>query len=377
MLDYKLELLQPNFDSKLTDLIIEFEKLRYTELKGTTPPHLLHELRYILHSLESINSSRIEGNQTTVIEYMESQISKSDQNNLNIREILNIEEVILFISKLSSEDIVINRMFVSEIHKRVVAGLTTEGSGTPGVYRNKNIKISQSKHTPPDYSQVSSYMDKLYEFISNNDESKYDPIKIAIAHHYFTWVHPFDNGNGRTVRILTYALLVKYKFITNFRMVNPTATFCSNRGDYYSALSSADSLTQEGKNIWCQYMLGGLIESTQKILMLCDYSLLNKRIIQPTLKKALLRAFISQDEAAILHFLSLKHFAKFSDLSIVLKSKNNSQSYHSRVIAKMLRNDLIVPIKERGRVYTLKLKNKHLMSSLIDSFRAEGLLHID
>lgn len=377
MSDYKLELFYPNFNSKLTDLIIEFEKLRHLELKGTTPPYLLHEFRKLLHTFESINSSHIEGNNTTVFDYIESQISKYKNDDLGIREIQNIEEIILYISNLPPKDIVVNRMFVSEIHKRVVAGLVTEGSESPGVYRCKNVKISQSKHIPPDYTQISSYMDKLYDFISNPDEGKYDPIKIAMAHHYFTWVHPFDNGNGRTVRILTYALLVKFNFVNNFRLINPTAAFCINRKNYYDALSNADTLTQKGKNDWCEYLLEGLIESTQKVLMLCNYNLLNNHIIQPTIKNALNRGFISQEESSILQLLSIKHQIKSSDLALIIKNKYNSPSYYSRIIAKMLQKDLITPARERGRVYVLKLKNKYLLSSLISVFKSEGLLHVE
>jgi Fic family protein len=36
---------------------------------------------------------------------------------------------------------------------------------------------------------------------------KYDLMKVALARHRFAWLHPFSNGNGRVVRLLTYAML--------------------------------------------------------------------------------------------------------------------------------------------------------------------------
>jgi len=58
-------------------------------------------------------------------------------------------------------------------------------------------------------------MEELFTFINNDDDKKYDLIKTALAHHRFVWIHPFDNGNGRTVRLFTYVLLVKLGFNIN------------------------------------------------------------------------------------------------------------------------------------------------------------------
>ena len=47
-------------------------------------------------------------------------------------------------------------------------------------------------------------MEELVAFINRRDPPKYDLMKVAIAHHRFGWIHPFSNGNGRVVRLLTY-----------------------------------------------------------------------------------------------------------------------------------------------------------------------------
>lgn len=96
---------------------------------------------------------------------------------------------------------------------------------------------------PPDYTQVPALMNELFEFTENSDSQKYDLLKIAISHHRFAWVHPFDNGNGRTVRMFTYAILMKYGFNVHIgqRLINPTAVFCNDRDKYYESLSDADN----------------------------------------------------------------------------------------------------------------------------------------
>lgn len=55
-------------------------------------------------------------------------------------------------------------------------------------------------------------MQELTAFINAADPPKYDLIKVALAHHRFGWIHPFGNGNGRVVRLLTYSLLINYGF---------------------------------------------------------------------------------------------------------------------------------------------------------------------
>lgn len=86
----------------------------------------------------------------------------------------------------------------------------------------------------PEYLLIDEYMYKLFDFINNEDGAKYDLLKIATAHHRFVWIHPFTNGNGRTVRLFTYAMLVKLGFnVSAGRILNPTDIFCNNRKDYY------------------------------------------------------------------------------------------------------------------------------------------------
>ena len=51
--------------------------------------------------------------------------------------------------------------------------------------------------------KVEDYMNELLDFVNKEDAKKFDLLKAAIAHHRFVWIHPFGNGNGRTVRLFT------------------------------------------------------------------------------------------------------------------------------------------------------------------------------
>ncbi|MDP3562334.1 MAG: Fic family protein [Legionellaceae bacterium] len=373
---YNLGLVLPTFESPLTDLIIELDHLRRLRLSGTTNPRVFFQLKHIFHLLESVGSARIEGNNTTVAEYIETKLEKNTNVPPSIKEIQNIENAMNFIEE-HAKDQPINRMFVSEMHKIIVDDLPLpprgEGDLTPGKYREKNVAIANASHIPPDYSTVPQYMDELFSFISKDDSPKYDLLKVAIAHHRFVWVHPFSNGNGRTVRLFTYAMLVKLGFNVNVgRILNPTAVFCSNRDNYYYHLGLADKGTDEGILRWCQYVLNGLRDEIQKIDKLLDYQFLQKEILLPAVNFSLERAYITEMESKILRLVVEKQVIQANDLAKIFAGKEKSEV--SRQIKKLIDKKMLTPESEGKRKYVIRFDNNYLLRSVIKILGEKGFL---
>lgn len=109
-LHYGLKLLEPSFGSQLTDLIIELDYLRRKPLVGSTHPKVFFQLKHIFHTLESIGSARIEGNNTTIAEYIETKLTETKTVPPGIKEIQNIEKAMAFIEDNVKEH-PINRAF--------------------------------------------------------------------------------------------------------------------------------------------------------------------------------------------------------------------------------------------------------------------------
>lgn len=376
--DYKLKLVEPSFGSTLTDLIIELDYLRKKPLGGSTHSNVFFQLKHIFHTLESIGSARIEGNNTTVAEYIETKLEANESVSEGIREIKNIEKAMEFIED-NIKDYPINRMFLSELHKMIVDDLLPppqgEGDHTPGLYRNVNLKINNSAHLPPDYIKVQDYMTELLDFIDREDSPKYDLLKAAIAHHRFVWIHPFGNGNGRTVRLFTYAMLVKTGFNVNVgRIINPTAVFCSNRSDYYDNLSKADLGTDEGILSWCEYVLKGLKEEIEKIDKLSDYDYLKKEILLPALVHSLEREYITDIESKILKKVIDLQVIQASDLKKIFSGKVSAEI--SRQIKKLIDKKMLIPEKEGGRKYIIRFDNNFLLRGVIKILDEKGFLPV-
>lgn len=364
------------FDMPIADMILELEKLRYKVLGGTTHPLVFNQIRSIFQMLESIGSSRIEGNNTTIIDYVETtKIQQTEQQTIheNIKEIENIERATQYIEE-NINDIPITLMFIRELHMLVVDGLShrKEGALHKGVFRESNVKISGSSHTPPDYTQVEPLMQELIDFVNAEKSPKYDLLKIAIAHHRFVWIHPFENGNGRVVRLFTYALLLKYVFTSRDRIINPTAVFCSNRDAYYYYLSKADKEGDTGMIKWAEYMLQGLKNEIEKIDRLTDYEYLRTHILLPTLQDAQQNTYITPIEFSILKRTIEKQEMQSSDLSKVLDGANSSE--RSRAIKSLIGKGMLIPIQEKARKYVICFSNNYLLRSMLSMLDKNGFL---
>lgn len=371
---YDLKLVEPSFGSSLTDLIMDLNHLRKRRLGGTTHPQVFFQLKQIFHTLESIGSARIEGNNTTIAEYIETKLEQQPTISQGIQEIQNIEKAMGFVEE-HAKDFPINRLFISEMHKRIVDGLSPvkEGDRNPGEYRRINVAINNANHVPPDCSTVDMYMNELFEFINHSDSPKYDLLKIAIAHHRFVWIHPFVNGNGRTVRLFTYAMLVKQGFNVEVgRILNPTAVFCNNRSDYYHYLAEADKGTEVGILSWCQYVLKGLKKEIEKIDKLLDYEFLRKEILSPSIDYSLERQYITKLESLILKKSINKKVIKASDLKEIFPKKQGAEI--TRQIKKLIDKKMLVSEVNSPRKYVIRFDNSYLLRGIIKTLGDRGFL---
>lgn len=363
-----------DFDMPITDLIMELEKLRYKILKGTTPPYIFYQIRAVFQMIESIGSSRIEGNNTTIADYIEStKISKETISaQEQIEEIQNIERAMQYIEQ-NIDDTPINLQLIRELHILAVQGLSPkkEGAAHPGQFRESNVKIGGAKHVPVDYLQVVPLMQELIDFANTEHSPKYDLLKIAIIHHRFVWIHPFENGNGRVVRLFTYALLLKFVFKSKDRIINPTAVFCSDRDAYYHYLALADQGTDEGLISWAEYMLRGLKGEIEKIDNLLDNTYLKSHILIPTLKHALDNKYITETDFKVLT-LAINGLIQSSDLLKVLPGTSSSE--RSRIIRSLIEKKMLLPIKENARKYFIQFNYNYLLRSLMIQLDNNGFL---
>jgi Fic family protein len=371
---FDLELLNPSFASPLVDVLTELEHLRRLELGGSTPKATFLQLKEIFHKLESLASARIEGNHTTLADYIETTVDGDTTETDHIREISNIENAMEYIEGVIEPGTQLTEHLIRELHAMAVNDLSREGDKTPGAYRMGSVMIAKSNHLPPDPILVPSYMTELVNFINKDDPPKYDLIKVALAHHRFGWIHPFSNGNGRVVRLITYALLIKYGYnVKNGgRVLNPTAVFCNDREKYYAMLGCADIGTAASLDIWCTYVLQGILDELTKVDQLTNYVYLKQKILMPALDYATHRQTITPVEQAVLTEAIKMKIVKSADLAKAMPGLNSTQRTYQ--IRKLIEGKMLQPIYDGARQYTICFTNNHLLRAVIRSLMNEGYI---
>ncbi len=372
---HDLSLINPAFDSPLVDILTELEHLRRLRLSGTTPAPVFFQLKQIFHMLESLGSARIEGNHTTLADLVESRLEGQHPDGTDqLREMGNIERAMSYIDEHVQPGSALTERFIRELHELTVSDLKREGDTTPGAYRQVPVTIAGASHLPPDFFQVSNYMAELVDFINRGDPPKYDLIKVVLAHHRFGWIHPFRNGNGRVVRLLTYLLLIKYGFNvqTGGRVLNPTAVFCNDRDQYYQMLGLADNGTEEGMESWCVYVLQGILDELRKVDQLANFAYLQEKILIPALSYAEERQVITRQEALVLQRAAKSGIAKTGDLTGTITDLSPGQRTY--LIKKLVERRMLQPIKEGARQYAIGFSNSVLMRGIIMALSNEGFI---
>lgn len=129
---------------------------------------------------------------------------------------------------------------------------------TDRLVRLKNPATGDVVYTPPHSGEViQAKLQNLESFLT--EPTDLDPlVQMAVAHYQFEAIHPFDDGNGRTGRILNLLLLVSHGLL-DIPVLYLSRFIIRNKQSYYAGLLSVTE-TQEWEP-WVLYMLQGVTET--------------------------------------------------------------------------------------------------------------------
>ena len=109
-------------------------------------------------------------------------------------------------------------------------------------------------YTPPrGEGLMEKFMDNLMEYLNDDERYPTDPLlKMCASHYQFEAIHPFEDGNGRTGRILNLLYLV-HKGLLSQPILYLSKYIIVNKDDYYHHLGAVTH--RESWKEWIIYML--------------------------------------------------------------------------------------------------------------------------
>jgi len=232
----------------------------------------LVKLEKAAREISSHSSTSIEGNPLALTDVKK--IIKNKPENLrdSEKEVINYNQALEILDKdIHSNAIKFNLDLILRIQKIVTGGLIDPFNS--GKIRQQPVFVNdprtrKSVYLPPDHQDVRKLIDSLIKYITTNKD-KIDPLILAgIFHKQFVIVHPFIDGNGRTARLATKALLAGMGLNTfnlfsfeNYYNQNVTKYFenVGLRGSYYDLVNKVDFTA------WLEYFTDGIIDELLRV----------------------------------------------------------------------------------------------------------------
>lgn len=210
------------------------EKKQHLQSSRPLPSIALHKIRESLSIEWTYNSNSIEGNTLSLREtqmVIQEGITIKGKSLREHFETHNHDKAIDYLYSIVSENYILRSIDILNLHELVLRSIEDDFAGR---IRNGGVRISGANFTPPNANKVSDLLDELINFINQNPLELNDIELATVFHHKLVWIHPFFDGNGRTVRLAMNLLLMRVGF-------PPAIILKNDRKKYYEALNQANS----------------------------------------------------------------------------------------------------------------------------------------
>jgi Fic family protein len=173
--------------------------------------------RFLVNSLmeEAIRSSQLEGATTSRVVAKEMLRSGREPTDRSERMILNNYRALQFMREEMGENL--SPKSVLELHRVVTEGTLEDPSSAgriqqPGEPRVVVFDRMEKKpvHLPPPAEQLPERMRSMCAFANEGDDEEpfiHPVLRAILLHFWLAFDHPFEDGNGRTARILFFWLM--------------------------------------------------------------------------------------------------------------------------------------------------------------------------
>ncbi|MEG1269153.1 MAG: Fic family protein [Oscillospiraceae bacterium] len=196
------------------------------KIKPSLPKSALDSFEKSFEIEYAHNSTAIEGNTLTLIEtktVLEDNISVGGKSLREIYEVVNHKRAFCYV-----KDCIVAGKSLDENIAKDIHAILMDNILVGGVYRASAVRITGAAHKPPSPGDMYTQIKLFFAELPFKDEL--NAIELAAyTHAEFVKIHPFEDGNGKTSRLLMNYQLMKNRFL-------PISIRKENRLPYFEAL---------------------------------------------------------------------------------------------------------------------------------------------
>lgn len=337
--------------------IIEIELNRYKISLVELSQNVLNKLRKNSKKKSSYASNKIEGNPLS--EKQAEEVIESDERKHYLKPEQEVRNYFLSLNyleeKLNNKE-KLSKKLILDVQKLVEKGASKEKIGLrgpmpPGVlFAVYDSKTGNPDYIPPEYSDVPGLLDELIEYVNTTDD--HPLIVAAVVHYQLVTIHPFEDGNGRTARLLSGYIMDLNGYGFN-GIGSLEEYFAYDVDEYYDSIQMGlPALYYSGREnpphpeIWINYFLRMVKLYSRKV---CDLQLSSE---EEDIAGSL--SFLKEREKELLVLLISNYRGEFTPIEVSKQLSVTNKTVINR-LAVLVKNGFVIPILVNKRIRSYKL----------------------
>ena len=305
----------------------------------------------------SYASNKIEGNPLTEAQANEAMERDAHKHFLKPeQEVRNYFLALNLLEEKLKTNTPFSKELILEVQAMVEKGASKEkiglrGAMPPGMlFAVYDSESGLPEYIPPEYMDIPKLLDELVEYVNCTDD--HPLIIAAVVHYQLVTIHPFEDGNGRTARLMSGYILDMHGY--GFNGVGSLEEyFAYDPDEYYSSLQMGlPALYYLGRDnpphfeIWLNYFLRMVELYSKKV---CEIS---KEASEDELAGSW--SYLNVKEKELLIYLLKNRIYEFTPIELSKQIGVTNKTVINRC-AKLTTSGFLIPniVKERIRSYSL------------------------
>ena len=343
--------------NEILNYITEIEKNRYRVSTVKMSRSVAGKLRKNSKKKSSYASNKIEGNPLS--EKQVDEVIDRDERKHFLKpeqEVRNYFLALNYLEEKAKKKEKFTKKLILDVQKFVEKGASEEKIGLrgpmpPGVlFAVYDSLTGEPDYIPPEYIDIPELLDELVEYVNTTDD--HPLIVAAVVHYQLVTIHPFEDGNGRTARLLSgYVLDINGYGFNGIGSLEEYFAYDVN--EYYESIQMGlPALYYSGRNdpphpeIWLNYFLRMVQLYSNKVCELSEGSYTEE--ITGSL------SYLKEKEKELLLFLINQYKREFTPIEVSKEFAVTNKTIINR-LSVLSRNGFVEPIivNERIRSYRL------------------------